>query len=131
MRLVLVQPVLRHSPEADNAAAVLEALESSAVTCNSDDVLLLPERFHLGTSRDDYPADVRRTARGRCHVVGGSHHEQRADDATMAADATAAWICSDGGGRPRRARLGVPGSHAGEITILTTPRFVLVRRLRY
>lgn len=80
MRLVLVEPKLAAELEADNIGRMLEALASAAIGCRRDDVLVLPERFHLSGSREAYLADVRRIATAvGCHVVGGSHHEQRGD----------------------------------------------------
>jgi predicted amidohydrolase len=132
MRLVLVQPVLLHSPEADNVRPVLEALESSAVTCEPDDLLVLPERFHLSNSRDQYLADVRRIALAAgCHVVGGSHHEQRGDgqvNAGVVVDPAGGLIGCYEKVRPYHAERAVvsPGSAIGELTIGGHPLLVLV-----
>jgi predicted amidohydrolase len=139
MRLVLVEPVLVHGPEADdaaesltrdNAGRVLEALESSAVACERDDVLVLPERFHLGSDKQKYLADVVRIARAAgCHVIGGSHHEAREGGPVNAGVAVApdgSVIGSYEKVRPYAAeRQWVrPGTHAGAITI--SGRIVLV-----
>jgi predicted amidohydrolase len=132
MRIVLVQPLLRHAADADNVAAVLEALESSAVTCQPDDVLLLPERFHLSNSRDRYLADVQRIARAvGCSVVGGSHHEQRGSgqvNAGVVVDATGSVIGAYEKVRPYHAERMVvsAGSPMGEITIGGHAALVLV-----
>jgi predicted amidohydrolase len=132
MRLVIVQPLLRHLPEADNVRAVLDALESSAVACERDDVLLLPERFHLSTSRDRYLVDVQRIARAAgCTVVGGSHHEQRAEhqvNAGVVVDASGIVIGQYEKVRPYHAERALvsPGKPMGEIVIGGHAALVLV-----
>jgi predicted amidohydrolase len=79
MKLVLVQPLLAFTPDADNAAVVGRLLEPLAGSLERDDVVLLPEHFDLRSSRSDYEAGVIALARRLgCHVIGGSHHEQRA-----------------------------------------------------
>jgi len=78
MRLILVQPQLRHVEGADNFGAVLRALDASRITPEPSDVLLLPERVTLTHSRQEYLAAVRGIAGSlACTVVGGSHHEDR------------------------------------------------------
>lgn len=132
MRLVLVQPRLGYAPEADNVAAILAALESSAITCEADDVLVLPERFVVSTSRDRYLEAVRSVAAAaRCHVVGGSHHEQRGDacvNAGVVVDPSGNVVGSYEKVRPYATeRLLVQGgSHPGEISIAGHPALVLV-----
>jgi predicted amidohydrolase len=78
MRLILVQPQLRHVEGADNFAAVRSALSLGKITPKPDDVLLLPERVTLTHSRGEYTRAVSELARELgCSVVGGSHHEDR------------------------------------------------------
>jgi predicted amidohydrolase len=130
MRLVLIEPTLDHVPDANNAGRVLDALESSAVACEWQDVLVLPERFHLSTDKRRYLEDVRRIARAAgCHVIGGSHHEAREDgtvNAGVAVDPDGAIIGTYEKVRPYAAeRQWVrPGTHAGALTI--AGRIVLV-----
>jgi hypothetical protein len=79
MKLVLVQPLLTFAPDADNAAVVERLLEPLSGSLEHDDVVLLPEHFDLRNSRSEYEAGVIALARRLgCHVIGGSHHEQRA-----------------------------------------------------
>ncbi|HKP59033.1 MAG TPA: carbon-nitrogen hydrolase family protein [Polyangiales bacterium] len=79
MKLVLVQPLLTYAPDADNSQLVERLLEPLTGSLDHDDLVLLPEHFELRNSRSDYEAGVRGLARKLgCHVVGGSHHEQRA-----------------------------------------------------
>lgn len=78
MRLILVQPQLRHVEGADNLGAVRAALDAAGITPEPSDVLLLPERVTLTHSRREYTDAVRRIAAELgCSVVGGSHHEAR------------------------------------------------------
>lgn len=82
MKLVLVQPVLDHALDATNMDAVAALLAPLRGQLGRDDVVLLPERFHLDPSRERYESDIRQLSRTLgCHVVGGSHHEQRKDGA--------------------------------------------------
>jgi predicted amidohydrolase len=78
MKLVLVQPLLTFAPDADNSAVMQRVLEPLAGSLERDDLVLLPEHFDLRRSRDDYEAGVLALARKLgCHVIGGTHHEQR------------------------------------------------------
>ena len=78
MKLVLVQPRLLYDREADNAGLVRRVLEPLAERLSPEDIVLLPEHFDLRPSRADYEASVRALAKELgCHVVGGSHHEER------------------------------------------------------
>jgi predicted amidohydrolase len=120
MRLVLVEPKLNHTLDADNSGAVLEALETSSVTCEPSDVLVLPERFVLTTSRAVYLANVQKIATAvGCTVVGGSHHEQRGDahvNAGVVIDGSGALIGSYEKVRPYSAeRLVVRVGARGEL----------------
>jgi predicted amidohydrolase len=77
MRVVLVQPQLRHAAGESNLDRIRTLVSRSAIELARDDLLLLPEGFHFGGSHDDYKADVGELARDLgCHVVGGSHREQ-------------------------------------------------------
>jgi len=83
VRLILVQPELGVTPEADNFAAVRRTLEVSSIAPRADDVLLLPERVTALDSREEYLAALRSLASSvGCAVVGGSHHQRR----------NAAWV---------------------------------------
>jgi omega-amidase len=76
MKLTLVQPELSHAPDADNLARIRALLAAARLDLASDDILLLPERFHLSDERGAYGRDVGALARELvCHVVGGSHRE--------------------------------------------------------
>jgi predicted amidohydrolase len=123
MRLVLVQPALHAGPEADNVAIVLGLVQATGVAFDANDVLLLPEHWSGVGVAADYERDVRRlaTALG-CHVVGGSHHQDRVGGAVNAGLACAA----DGQvvGRYEKLRPYAterervrPGRRLGEVTI--------------
>lgn len=78
MRVILVQPQLRHDPLADNLGRVRDALATARIEPSPADVLLLPERVLLTTSPDEYALAIRSLAQDLgCTVVGGSHHEER------------------------------------------------------
>jgi predicted amidohydrolase len=78
MKLLLVQPTLSYDPGADNVGVVRRAVEPFAAELGENDVVLLPEHFDLRPSRELYEKDVRALASELgCHVVGGSHHEDR------------------------------------------------------
>lgn len=78
MKLVLVQPRLLYDAQADNPGLVRRVLEPFAGQFEPDDLVLLPEHYDLRPSRDDYEANVCALAQHLgCHVIGGSHHEQR------------------------------------------------------
>jgi len=80
MRLVLVEPQLRHASGENNLGPIRTLIDEAALNLRADDVLLLPESFHFGDSRSAYLEDVRALARELgCHVVGGSHRELRSD----------------------------------------------------
>jgi predicted amidohydrolase len=78
MKLVLVQPQLSQDAQADNLAAVSRLLEPLAASLEPFDIVLLPEHVELGTSRTRYEHSIAALSRRLgCHVVGGSHHEDR------------------------------------------------------
>ena len=132
MRLVLVEPTLSYVPEADNATRVLEALESSNLTCQREDLLVLPERFHLTGDKQRYLSELERIARSAgCHVIGGSQHEERGSariNAGVAVDPDGNVIGSYEKVRPYAAeRQWVePGTHPGAFTMAGRVVLVLV-----
>jgi predicted amidohydrolase len=74
MKLILVQPQLHFTPEADNGGVIRAAIESRSVDVERDDIVLLPESFDRRGSQEAYERDVSELARAlRCHVVGGSY----------------------------------------------------------
>jgi predicted amidohydrolase len=78
MKLVLVQPRLAYDVAGDNLGVIRRILEPLAPTLTESDLVLLPEHYELRPSRSDYEEGVRALARSLgCHVIGGSHHEQR------------------------------------------------------
>src|SRR5215471_21085187 len=78
MKLLLVQPALSYAPGSDNHDVVMRTAGRFAGQLGADDVVLLPEHFDLRPEREQYEEGVRRLARELgCHVVGGSHHEDR------------------------------------------------------
>jgi predicted amidohydrolase len=82
MRLLLTQPKLQYAPDADNAGVVERLLAPYQGRLERDDIVVLPEHFDLRASRSAYETTVTALARRLgCHVVGGSHHEDRADAA--------------------------------------------------
>lgn len=78
MRLVLTQPELDFSSVADNAGTVEKLLAPYGGQLAADDIVLLPEHFDLREDRGAYEATIAGLSRLLgCHVVGGSHHEER------------------------------------------------------
>ena len=132
MKLVLVQPRLAFDVKSDNPGLIDRLLEPLAGTLEPDDIVLLPEHYDLRPSRSDYEASVSALARRLgCHVVGGSHHEDRGDHKLNAG------VVADGGGRliaayekvrpyaEERSRVSA-GSQRGEISIGGSRVLVLV-----
>jgi len=79
MQLVLMQPQLEYVRGPANTRAIQRLLGDARLTLAADDIVLLPEGFHFGTS-EAYRSDVRTLARELgCHVVGGSHRESSSD----------------------------------------------------
>jgi predicted amidohydrolase len=69
---------LSYAPGADNLGIVTRLAERFAADLGTDDIVLLPEHFDLRPSRDEYEGGVSELAQKLgCHVVGGSHHEDR------------------------------------------------------
>ncbi|HEX4353711.1 MAG TPA: carbon-nitrogen hydrolase family protein [Polyangiales bacterium] len=94
MKLILVQPTLSYETDADNPGVIECMLAPLARTLEPLDLVLLPEHFDLRSSRAAYEQCVRSLAQQLgCHVIGGSHHEQRGDSRVNAG------IVSDGRGQ--------------------------------
>src|SRR5438128_8357369 len=132
MRLLLVQPRLRAASDADNLDTVRRLVGSSRTVVVPDDVLLLPEHVVPGGSAEVYERAVGHLAGALgCHVVGGSHHQERADGVVN----TGVACAPDGGvvgryekvrpyaGERERVR---PGRCIGEFTIAGRRILVLV-----
>ncbi len=94
MKLVLVQPQLRLEPGEHNLTAITVLMRPIRAQLGADDVVLLPEHWTTVDSAEVYEGLVRDIAvELGCHVVGGSHHQQRAGGAVNAGSVF------DGGGR--------------------------------
>ena len=123
MRLLLVQPRLSMAPDARNVESVGQLLLDSGVTPARDDVALLPEHVSMATTRGAYVAEIAALARRLgCHVVGGSHHEQRGDvvvNCGLVVDPDGHSLGRYEKLRPYAAERAVvtPGSHMGELSI--------------
>jgi predicted amidohydrolase len=123
MQLILVQPELSFDVAADNPGAIDRLLAPLQGQLEPHDILLLPEHYDLRPSRADYERGVTALARRLgCHVVGGSHHEDRGDqrvNAGVVADADGQLIAVYEKVRPyaeERSRVG-GGSQRGEVSI--------------
>ena len=78
MHVILTQPQLRAFDTPGNLAALREALEPYRGGCAADDIIVLPEHFAFdGDTRGYFDAVAGIAADWGCHVVGGSHHEER------------------------------------------------------
>jgi predicted amidohydrolase len=78
MRLVLTQPRLAFDSAADNVGVVERILAPYSGQLAEDDIIVLPEHFDLRPSRAAYETTIAELSRRfGCHVVGGSHHEDR------------------------------------------------------
>jgi len=132
MRLVLVQPVLHTTPDADNIASIRTLVRGTGTPLAADDVLLLPEHVTPSASTERYEDDIRTLARDLgCHVVGGSQHQARASGAV-----NVGVVCSAAGdvlGRYEKLRPYAtereavrPGSCLGEIVIAGRNVLVLI-----
>ncbi|MCC6216119.1 MAG: carbon-nitrogen hydrolase family protein [Polyangiaceae bacterium] len=132
MKLVLVQPVLRHAPGETNVTALRALLAPLAGTLSAGDCVLLPERFHLGGDPAEYLRDVAALARELgCHVVGGSRFEPRGDtivNSGVVVDASGAVTGRYEKLRPYAIERAVvtPGTSLGEVTIAGHPALVLI-----
>jgi predicted amidohydrolase len=123
MKLVLVQPLLSIDAQADNLGVISRALEPLAPQLSADDIVLLPEHIDLRTSRSEYERDIASMARRLgCHLIGGSHHEDRGAgriNAGVAVDASGQILASYEKLRPyadERSRV-QSGGALGELTI--------------
>jgi predicted amidohydrolase len=132
MKLVLVQPRLSYDVPAGNPGLIRRLLEPLAPTLEPDDLVLLPEHYDLRPSRADYEDDVRSLARTLgCHVIGGSHHEQRDSrrvNAGVVSDPSGQILASYEKLRPYAAERTFvePGTVLGEIKIAGRRLLVLV-----
>jgi predicted amidohydrolase len=132
MKLVLVQPRLSVDPQADNLGVLSRLLEGLAPTLAASDLVLLPEHVIVGASRAQYEQGIAALARRfACHVVGGSHHEQRGATRVnrgVAADASGQIIAEYEKLRPyadERSRV-QPGAQLGEFSIAGHRLLVLI-----
>ncbi|MET0391224.1 MAG: carbon-nitrogen hydrolase family protein, partial [Polyangiales bacterium] len=81
MKLVLVKPRLSYEIGPHNFDLLTRLLAPVADGLGPDDIVLLPEHTVVDGSRDHYRDGVSQLARRLgCHVVGGSHHEDRGHD---------------------------------------------------
>ncbi len=132
MQLVLVQPRLDRSEGADNAQRLREALTPWVGTLGAEDIVVLPEHYHLGSDRDAYLAEVQGFARWLgAAVVGGSQHQRRAGRlvhagvAVEASGEVAGWYEKL---RPYALERGfvTPGERLGELRLAGRPVLVLL-----
>jgi predicted amidohydrolase len=132
MRLVLVQPQLRHVAGAGNLAAMRRLAEALDPSLTAPDVLVLPERFYADESYDTYVAAISGLARELgCHVVGGSHHEPSGSalvNAGIVCDPTGSILGRYEKLRPYASERGwvEPGGTLGEIAIAGRKLLVLI-----
>jgi len=76
MKLILVQPQLRFSQDADNLRTIRTEIDSKRLTFAADDIVLLPEAVLGGGAGECYARDLSSLACTLgCHVVGGSRRE--------------------------------------------------------
>jgi predicted amidohydrolase len=79
-KLILVQPELSYAPGMVNLTTLLQLLEAQHTALAATDIVLLPEHTVVESSRELYTRGISELARRLgCHVVGGSHHQQRGD----------------------------------------------------
>jgi predicted amidohydrolase len=132
MKLVLLQPALAYDAQADNLGIIARLLEPVAPALAPTDIVLLPEHVELQTSRAVYERGVSALAKQLgCHVVGGSHHEERAGgrvNAGVVSDGSGQIIASYEKLRPyadERSRV-AQGSRLGEVSIGGRQLLVLI-----
>lgn len=78
MKLVLVEPALSVANANENVSTMSQLLAPLSKTLSADDIVLLPEHYAATPARAEYDAAVTELATMLgCHVVGGSHHEDR------------------------------------------------------
>lgn len=79
-KLILVQPELSYEPGMGNMTRLMQLLEAGQLALSPTDIVLLPEHTVVESSRELYIHGIAELARRLgCHVVGGSHHQQRGD----------------------------------------------------
>ena len=132
MKLVLAQPTLFYEAGDRNVTAVRALLAPLAGSLAADDVVVLPEHFDLRESRAAYETTIGELSRSLgCHVVGGSHHEQKNEGAVNAGvvtDPSGAVVCRYEKLRPyaeERARVHA-GQRLGELRVGSLSVLVLV-----
>jgi predicted amidohydrolase len=77
-KLVLVKPELSYEPSMVNLSTLTQLIEAEQLVLAPTDIVLLPEHAVAERSRDLYLRGIAELARRfGCHVVGGSHHQQR------------------------------------------------------
>lgn len=132
MKLVLVQPRLSYDVQSDNPGLIRRLLEPLAQTLERDDLVLLPEHYDLRPSRADYEDNVCSLAKTLgCHVIGGSHHEDRVGrrlNAGVVSDPSGEILASYEKLRPYAAEraLVAPGSALGELEIAGKRILILI-----
>ena len=132
MRLVLVQPVLHATTDADNVATIRMLVRGTGAHLAADDIVLLPEHVTPQASADRYEADIAGLARDLgCHVVGGSQHQARTGGSVnvgVVCDATGEIVGRYEKLRPYATERETvrPGSCLGEIVIAGRNVLVLI-----
>ncbi len=131
MKLVLVQPQLSYADE-ENLDRIKSAIGSAHLELGQDDIVLLPERFEPMGTRAGYEHEMSELARSLgCHLVGGSHHEERASGAVnsgLVVDPQGRVIARYDKLRPyanERSWVG-PGTELGEVEIAGRSVLVLI-----
>lgn len=80
MRLVLLQPQLSYLPEADNLAAVHQALATARIESCAGDLVVLPERIFLSADGEAYEQAASAMARALdCYLFAGSQHRREGE----------------------------------------------------
>jgi predicted amidohydrolase len=127
-----VQPELDHAPRTNNLAVIRRLAAAAKLELAQNDIVLLPERFHLHASRERYEEDIAELARWLgCHVVGGSHHDQREGSSV-----NSGIVCDSSGqvvGRYDKLRpyaneraIVSPGSRLGEVEVGSRKLLILI-----
>jgi predicted amidohydrolase len=132
MKLALVQPDLDTVDPSKNLDAVHRALEAVAGFLGPEDVALLPEHWDPETDRDRHLGHLRDLVRAAgCHLVGGSHHEDRAGARVntgyvLAPDGELAGTYDKLRPYATERTLVAPGDRLGELVLLGRRVLVLV-----
>lgn len=75
VKIVLVQPELRHVPGTSNLEAILRTLAPVRASCRATDIVVLPEHHDGRLEREPFEQDMAQLARDLgCHVVAGTQH---------------------------------------------------------